>query len=327
MLIERQRLSHLDLTRVIALLFVLFIHSPITSEQPVVRFIKNFIGCGAVPVFFMLSGYLGARKMESPQSTLMVHVRDKARTLLIPFLFWNLLLLTLVMGVKLIGLDSVLRGNGGYFDVHPNLKSIICALFGIGRFPVAYQFWFLRDLMVVNVIGFIIQRYSPAIPLLAWLFFLLPFPIGYSFAFFFMGNQLHAILPSSKVISPISSGLYCLIWVILGIFHIQGKVAISSPILELGSAAFLFLLSSSLIYFSIFQKLSLLAGGTFMIYALHEPSQTVISKVWLKSGLPGYGSVLCFLIIPLTVYPACWFVYYVVKRYFPKLLPYATGGR
>jgi hypothetical protein len=65
----------------------------------------------------------------------------------------------------------------------------------------------------------------------------------------------------------------------------------------------------------------------FLVYAIHEPTQTIMAKIWLARGWPWYGSLLCFLLIPLVVFPTCILAYSWLRRWTPRLLLYVTGGR
>jgi len=146
--------------------FVMFIHSPGNADMqtaPEIFLLKGFISSGAVPVFFLLSGYFGARKIDLKSVSPGHYIQEKIHTLIIPFLFWNSAVLVLVFTVKYFHMDSAFRGSGAYFDVSPNASSIGAALFGIGRCPIVYQFWFLRDLIVVVFLAFVLCRYFPII--------------------------------------------------------------------------------------------------------------------------------------------------------------------
>lgn len=65
----RNRLPILDILRVVGMLFVMFIHSPVDGDaksSPAIFLLKGYFASGAVPVFFLLSGYLGAKSLQTP---------------------------------------------------------------------------------------------------------------------------------------------------------------------------------------------------------------------------------------------------------------------
>ncbi|OYW77446.1 MAG: hypothetical protein B7Z37_04195 [Verrucomicrobia bacterium 12-59-8] len=165
---KTKRVAVLDIVRVVGMIFVMFIHSPIKEElkgSPEVFLLHSFFASGAVPIFFLLSGYLGAKRIRSDQFSWFAYAKDKLNSLIIPFLFWNVLVILLVFVAKATGLSTVFQGNGSYFDLQFSVSSIATALFGIGRAPIVYQFWFLRDLIIVSFLAVIVCRRLPNIPL------------------------------------------------------------------------------------------------------------------------------------------------------------------
>jgi fucose 4-O-acetylase-like acetyltransferase len=114
----------LDLVRVISIFLVLSIHSPFEANIKsaagfsFLRSWISFIAYGAVPVFFLLSGYLGARKIDSMSVSTREYIREKTHALVLPFLTWNAAVLLLVFLAKGMGWDSPFRGSGRYFDVN-----------------------------------------------------------------------------------------------------------------------------------------------------------------------------------------------------------------
>ena len=99
----------LDIVRVLGMFFVMLIHSPVgtASDSTPIIFLKGFVGGGAVPLFFILSGYLGANKIESVSVTPRQYFEEKWRTLVVPFLFWNTAVLSLVFVAKYVAVHGV----------------------------------------------------------------------------------------------------------------------------------------------------------------------------------------------------------------------------
>jgi fucose 4-O-acetylase-like acetyltransferase len=320
----------LDLLRVIGMFFVMLNHSPGDPDiktAPGIFFLKGFLVCGAVPVFFLLSGYFGARRIDSTSLSAKDYVQEKARTLIIPFLFWNAAVLLLVLLAKYAGWDSSFRGGGAYFDVNFSALSIGSALTGIGRLPIVYQFWFLRDLIVVVFVAFLLCRHVPKIPLLPWFFFLIPLPMASSLGYYLLGHELHSYLPPEQFPSFRSSILYCAGWSLMGIGVIAGIIAVPRLLQEIGSAAFIFMLTIVASRSPFVARISALGPAVFFVYATHEPLQTIISKEWQSHHLPAYGTLFCFLLIPTTVFAVCAVAYVILRKISPGPLAFATGGR
>jgi len=324
------RIPLLDLVRVVAMFFVLLIHSPGDGDYittPAMTFFKEFIGSGAVPLFFMLSGYLGLRKLQQGKVSFYDFLKSRYHSLIIPYVFWNGLLLLIIVLLKLVHLDRMLRGGGAYFDFNLSPSSVLEA-FGIGRhFPILHQFWFLRDLIIVEILAFFIYRYIPNIPLLALLIFALPVDGSPSLGFYLTGCWLSKVLPESKYPTLKASYLYCILWAIIGCVSIAAVYNIPSPLQQFCSAGFLFMLCSILLSTSLGKSLTALGPAVFFVYATHMPFQSYLAKLWQVFHIPLFGSFACFILLPLTTMIACLAAYHVLHRYFKTYLLFVTGGR
>jgi fucose 4-O-acetylase-like acetyltransferase len=299
-----------------------------TALCPSIFLLKRFIAIGAVPAFFILSGYLGAKKLGQFSLTIRTYFADKLRSLIAPYLFWNICALALVFLLKYIGIHHALQGRGAYFNVDFSTLSVVSALFGIGRPPIMYQFWALRDLIIVVFVAFYLCRYLPKTPLIPIVFLFLPLPVSTSLGYYLIGNYLYHYLPVAKISMIKPSALYLLLWLFIGICVATEVLPIPGfPIGRIGSAIFLFALATILLRSAVGRKLSTLGPVTFLIYAIHEPIQTVIAKTWLISKTPYYGSLFCFLIIPILVFVLILIIYRILQLSSPKFLGFITGGR
>lgn len=87
--------SFLNVFPLLSALMVVGIHSynaGVSGASPAASYLEGFLAHGlftaAVPVFFILSGYLFFRNTESV-SDVVVKQKKRARTLLIPYLAWS----------------------------------------------------------------------------------------------------------------------------------------------------------------------------------------------------------------------------------------------
>lgn len=319
-----------DLVRVIGIFFVMLMHSPVVADvtsTPEIFFLKKFIAGGAVPSFFFLSGYLGAGKMASSSISARAYFQGKLRTLVIPFLFWNTLVLLLVFCMKYAGMDSALQGGGAYFQVELSVSAIAAALFGIGRTPIVYQFWFLRDLIVVVPVAFILCRYAPRIPFLPWLLFFIPVPMASSLAYYLLGYQMHSSFPSMKLPDWKSSVGYCTCWLLMGVGIALEIVHVPYPLWQMGNAAFIWMLASIASACPFPARLASFGPAVFFIYATHEPLQTLMGRLWQRLNIPAYDTLFCFLVVPMVAFLLCLLAYRLFQRIAPGVLAFATGGR
>ena len=147
----------------------------------------------AVPVFFLLAGYLFFYDTRWSVDTYYHKVKNRTKTLLLPFLFWNILTLILIaMGQSFSTTHAFFSGKNPFISDFL-LQDYIRYIFGIHTNPISYQFWFIRDLMLIVLLSPLfyigIKKWAPGFMLcllVLWLFFkpffLSPAPVG---CFFF----------------------------------------------------------------------------------------------------------------------------------------------
>lgn len=158
----------IDLVRFPLILGVIFIHTygtELLSEGPLsgsgaVQSIYEFtrellsegIGRVAVPLFFMISGFLFFLNTDFNKATYLRKLRSRSKSLLIPYLFWNIaFLIFYYVASHLPVLQQFFKG------ADYSLEFVLSSLWGKHNpeevnpmtYPIAYQFWFIRDLMVV----------------------------------------------------------------------------------------------------------------------------------------------------------------------------------
>jgi hypothetical protein len=88
-----------------------------------------------------MSGYLFFETFAGSVSDFVRKIRSRIHTLLIPFLFWNILtLLVLAIAQVLPVTASFFSGRNALIESF-DAWDYFCALFGIGRMPISYQSW------------------------------------------------------------------------------------------------------------------------------------------------------------------------------------------
>ena len=119
----------------------------------------------AVPVFYVISGFLFFYKCQTfDVHTYKTKLYKRVKTLLIPYLLWNLIQILFTVIVKIAGVlvkGKPLSGIADYLLEHANLSTFWdCEMWGlwqtnwIGQItpptgPILVPMWFLRDLMVI----------------------------------------------------------------------------------------------------------------------------------------------------------------------------------
>lgn len=166
--------SHsLNALKVIMILFVIFIHMNPTAERyGEAAMWWHSINVVAVPVFFIISGYFFFYQTKTfGKETYSKKLRKRIKTLLIPYLLWNLLPVLLITGGNFYSI--LFRGKS--FDA---LKEFYTGLWDEGLYhiwwdktsgtmPFDSPLWYVRDLMIVCILSPIIYI---GIKRLGWIF-------------------------------------------------------------------------------------------------------------------------------------------------------------
>ncbi len=158
----------------------------------------------SVPLFFLMSGFLFFESFDGSLTKYKSKLKSRIRTLLIPYLFWNLLTL-LIFAIAQTNPITSRYFSGIYAKIASyNGYDFLNALFGITGGPIAFQFWFIRDLMLLILLSPIIYWMIRHIPYLTlflllciWVLRLSPFGTSSSQSpfFFFAGGLIGSTTP------------------------------------------------------------------------------------------------------------------------------------
>lgn len=142
------------------------------------RLFSNVIGGVAVPVFFLVSGYLFFRNCEFNITAYRAKLKRRLHTLLIPFLLWN----AIYVFVKLLPLfiPAFARISFCEFPGVISYKSLLSAFwnFNDSGFPIVVPLWFLRDLIVMSILSPIVYCFIKYTRLLGLMALILVWVIG-----------------------------------------------------------------------------------------------------------------------------------------------------
>ena len=133
------------------------------TDMPGLNIVESFFCQGicllAVPLFFVISGYLFFLRCPNGVNSIWPKIRKRGKTLLMPYLLMNTVALLFYIVLNLI-IDRVSAlSNVVNFRILQSMQEIGVGKALLGFYwtdPVAFQLWFVRDLMVVVL-------FSPAI--------------------------------------------------------------------------------------------------------------------------------------------------------------------
>ncbi|HET9824959.1 MAG TPA: acyltransferase [Chitinophagaceae bacterium] len=358
-MLDHEESLRLNILRFPLIVGVVFIHAyPSTvgltgAEVGVIQptfiadFARNIISQGiarvAVPLFFLMSGYLFYFGFQWSMKNYAAKLKSRIKTLLIPFLFWNIVtLLVFALAEAIPDTRNFLSGkNISISDF--NVFDYFNAIFGFTRLPIAYQFWFIRDLIILAVLSPMIYFLNNVAPL--------PF-IGLALFYWLIGGLSTIPLPAPEAILFYSVGAYIgskhlslfhfdkygamIIILYLPIVTIdaltidkQYNFYIHNIGIVLGMLGTLY--STKLVAEN--DKLKLLfvqlSGASFFVYAAHEPPLRVLRKIFYKMILPESSFTILFLyfIIPASIILLAVVAHRWLVRVAPRFARVVTGRR
>lgn len=314
-------------------------------------FFSQILSRIAVPLFYFISGFLFFYKTnEFNGNVYLAKLKKRARSLLVPYIFWNLLMLLFYWGVqtflpglmsgrnKLVADYTVTDWLWAFWD-----KDMINVADGF-HMPFNFPLWFIRDLMVVVCLSPLLyvwikrlKHYGIAILGVLWLTNCWPSIVGLSInAFFFFAagawfsinrrNFVTAMRPCLSWSLP----LYALIAVVL--LYFKDAVAWTGYLHQCGILVGMvgaISLSACCLDKGWWHVNRFLAGSSFFIYAFHAMPLAFTVKAMFKVFQPHADVVILalYFLCPALTIAVGLLVYYVLKRWCPVLLVPMTGGR
>lgn len=310
-------------------------------------FIRDIISQGvariAVPLFFLMSGYLFFADFDGTTASYRAKLRSRARTLLIPLIAWNGLNLLFQAGAQNTpGLQTYFSGKNGLISGF-SLFDIVNAIFGLTRLPISHQFWFIRDLILLVLLTPVLYKALRHAPLATvgvlgalWLFNLWPMPLPSPVAAFFFtvgcalamkGLGLFDAIDRYPVALPLAY-----LPVLLADTLSKGQDV--NPVLHnlnamVGVAAALSLSRALLWQPRVKQWLLAASQFSFFVFAIHEPMLTVVRKLLYKVAHPERDAsvLLIYFTAPLLTIALAMLIHHGLSRVAPRLTGLLSGGR
>jgi surface polysaccharide O-acyltransferase-like enzyme len=312
--------------------------------------ISRVLGQVAVPLFFFISGFLFFRNIDGfTKRDYLKKLRNRGKTLLVPYLFWNITtLLLLCIAQSVPAIDLWINNNVAY-----NFRYILESMWGMWNkngtmaCPIADQFWFIRDLMVAVILTPVIYLYIKrakvyGVLLLGILWFFnwwFDFVGGRGLSivavFFFtagawFGSNKRNLIDDMSKVKYWSFVLYPLL-VIADLLtkKYAGNIFIHHAGIIAG-IVFWFNLVAYLLKAGKIGVSRFLTASSFFVFAIHDPFVLPpIRKVLYAVLNPQSDLVittLYFFVVLITVLIALG-LYYLLKRFLPKFTAIITGGR
>ncbi|MEG0857292.1 MAG: acyltransferase [Terrisporobacter sp.] len=308
--------------------------------------IQNVIGQGiarlAVPIFFFISGYLFFYKFNPSKSAWISKFKKRFKSLFIPYVIWCTGWLVILYIVELTAFGRAMFSDRIITDYN-----FIELFKNTYIYPLPYQFWYIRALMLNVILSpiiyyVVVKLKDKALPIIAvfWFFDVIYYPI----LMFAIGACL-------------SIGDYDLHFAnfrkrikLLGVGFVSG-VIIKTIIIympQLPNQQYLELLGENVIIlfgipfawllydvigeiykdkFDLGKEMKLAKYGIF-IYFFHIPLQSIIKKLWFKvMPITDISSLLIFFVAPVITIIICALTGIFLRKYMNKFYGLLTGGR
>lgn len=304
-----------------------------------------------VPLFFFISGFLFFYRTERFSVQIYLKkLKDRFRSLFIPYIFWNFVVLLFFFLAQAFFAGSLISGLNKPI-VNYSVTDWIWSFWDTSKvnshlektLPANSPFWFIRDLMVVVVftpfIYWLVKNigvFVVALMGLFWLYspyFYLPGISTVSF-FFFTAGAYFSIYKKDfvllmKPLLPWDAGIFVLL--IATEFYFFGKSWWSYLYCAnvLAGMVFVIALSAHFIQKGCWRPNSFLADGSFFIFAYHRLPLVFVIKFLFHLIQPQSEAALLFLYIacPAVIIGLGLLGYRVLKNMLPRFTAIICGGR
>lgn len=337
----------------ISIIFVLYIHSRFQPNEimgmayydKIQLFTSEMIGRCAVPLFYLISGYLFFMKVPDGVKSIGRKIRKRIKSLLIPYFIGCVFFVIFYSFVALLPWTSnLINSSSSIMPLFQKPYSIILiSIFYDGGtgYPCAFQLWFLRDLILIVATS---PLWYLCLKHLKWGFVAVVFVLTYfdvphvpfySLFWFVLGGQL------TKVKIEMGGNGRTKV-AIFGLFLIISIVQLLSPdMLEWNLLRIPIIMLGIIgiwgLYDAFVEKkfclshhkwLGIACQFTFFIYLFHEPTLTIVRKlivVMLSKNELGY--LTSYLLSPWIFTVCAVFAGLLFRKYLPRVYDVCTGGR
>jgi surface polysaccharide O-acyltransferase-like enzyme len=315
----------------------------------------------AVPCFFMFSGYLFFYKIAKWNKAIYLKkIKSRTKTLVVPYLLWNLILIFIYAALKLKKMDGsiwtffndlydnglwrILWNYNEWGSTNTNILGWIIPSYG----PYHLHLWFLRDLIIMvffSPLVYYFAKYAKhyGIALLGILYytkigFVVPgFSTGFFLtAFFFFSLGAYFSIHGKNMVMSLRKGqvfwlLLAMVTMVLSTYYDGSKMKdYFSPFYELSGVITAVNISSFLMERGYIRVRKTLSKASFFIYATHGTLVLAWAGKLFDAIFRTESSLLMiirYFTLPLLCVLICLGLYCLMKKLTPRVLSILTGNR
>lgn len=278
----------------------------------------------AVPLFFLISGFFMAYHNDGSFKQYLSKVRDRVKSLLVPYLLFSIIWLVISILAGRIELNNIRD-----FIIHSFVS------------PVPFQFWFLQHLMVLVLVSvllyYLIKRFGFLMIAVFGVIYLLdsdihggiaesvfyyslgiclcikPFFVKYGKAFAFAFFALFITCAVVRFLEfDLEYGIYCVV---------------SKSMIFCGVCWFIWWILENKCSFDAPKWLTIGSSTSFFIFCTHEPMLSFLKSIFLHIFSTQYEIFIGYLFLPLLTISLCLIADYLVKKMNINVYGILTGGR
>ena len=357
--IENNESKRIVFLRAVCVVFVIYLHQyagalgetgfvasgTIVSNptlEAIQYIISRIITFVAVPLFFLMSSVL----LYAKDFTWKSNMRKKFKSLILPYLLWISIYILFYFAGQSFSTTKPFFANAGRQVSKMSIKDFFGAYTGIGGNGLFVNaLWFLRDLIILNLLAPLIKRIIDRFPGLILGLIIILWNMGdmpdvlilnkQSVVFFCLGYYIVKYKKRMKQLSKypiIGIGIMYVLLVALEYHYYEYgnslKVAAHSFSVIMGILILIRISEYVCRNDTVPKSIAVLAEFSFFIYVSSDLVQTVIKKI-SSMLLPSedWIQTLAYLVMPIVVSVICVLAGTILKRITPSVYSVLTGSR
>ena len=299
-----------------------------------------WLGETGVPIFFIFSGYLFFLSNKNYTEKL----RSRFHTLLVPYILWNLILLSLYLVLNTIGYPQNINGKS---IVDYSIIDYLRLFWDRGSYdngnfvPLLCPLWYIRNLIIMSILSpllYYIIRYLRELFLMIvaawWLTTYHNAFIPQTILFFSLGAYFSIFNINPLKIAIENKTFLIILFVIFATGDLLSHVVNETPInLQLHRLSLIINIFALLLFadWCIRHKYTskLLPNSAFIVFCVHYPIVVLLRKICISKFSNSSD------IIHILLYFACIIIatiisiglYCILERFFPKIKNILSGNR
>lgn len=299
-----------------------------------------WLGETGVPGFFFISGFLFFLSKKNYFQKL----RTRVHSLLIPYLLWNLILLTIYLIVWAFGYPQDICGRSitDYTFIDYLRLFWDRGLYANGNFaPLLCPLWYIRNLIIMSILSpilYYVVRYTRGTFILVitlwWMISYHNAFIPQTILFFSLGSYFSIFDTNPLQIVIKRKNLFLFLFTVFAVCDIFGHTAYDTPInLQLHRFSLIFNIPALLILADWCirhgRNSSLLPNAAFIVFCVHYPIVIALRKICIAKFIDAADSIhiLLYFICVIIATLLSIGIYLLMDKYLPNIKKILSGNR